>query len=84
MSALKKKFIKQLEEQLRETMNAARAGAKIDDADKHRCEGYMQAGVELELVTDEEIQELIKGVHLSVYGESIVARRGKEKLGSIH
>lgn len=84
MSKMKNKFIKQLEAQLRETMNAARAGAKIADEDKYRCEGYMQAGVELELVTDEEIQDLIKGVHLSVYGETIVARRGKEKLGKIH
>jgi len=81
MSAIKKQFLKQLESQLRETMSAARTGAKITDQDKYRCEGYMQAGVELELVTDEEIQDLIKGVHLSVYGESIVARRAKEKLG---
>ena len=76
--------MKQLQEMLHETMSAARAGATIADADKYRCEGFMQAGVELELVTDEDIQDLIKGVHLSVYGESIVARRGKEKLGKIH
>ena len=81
---MKKKFLKNLEAQLRETMTAARAGAKIADADKYRCEGFMQAGVELDLVTDEEIQELIKAVHVSVYGETIVARRGKEKLGSLH
>ena len=84
MKDMKKKFLKTLEEQLRETMTAARAGAKIADADKHRCEGFMQAGVELDLVSDEEIQELIKAVHVSVYGETIVARRGKEKLGSLH
>ena len=84
MKSIKKKFLKNLEAQLRETMTAARAGAKIAAADKHRCEGFMQAGVELDLVTDEEIQELIKAVHQSVYGESIVARRGKEKLGSLH
>lgn len=81
---MKQKFLKNLEQQLRETMSAARAGAKISDADKYRCEGFMQAGVELELVSDEEIQVLIKAVHLSVYGETIVARRGKEKLGSMH
>ena len=81
---MKKKFLKHLEAQLRETMTAARAGAKIADADKYRCEGFMQAGVELGLVSDEEIQALIKAVHLSVYGESIVARRGKEKLGNLH
>ena len=81
---MKKKFIKNLEAQLRETMMVARAGGKITDADKYRCEGFMQAGVELELVTDEDIQALIKAVHVSVYGESITARRGKEKLGSLH
>ena len=81
---MKKKFLKNLEAQLRESMIAARAGEKILDADKYRCEGFMQAGVELGLVSDEEIQELIKAVHVSVYGESITARRGKEKLGSLH
>ena len=81
---MKKKFLKNLEAQLRESMTAARAGEKISDADKFRCEGFMQAGVELGLVSDEEIQELIKAVHLSVYGESITARRGKEKPGSLH
>ena len=81
---MKKKFLENLEAQLRETMTAARAGAKISDPDKYRCEGFMQAGVELGLVSDEEIQELIKAVHLSVYGESIISRRGKEKLGSLH
>ena len=81
---MKKKFLKNLEAQLRESMTAARAGEKISVADKFRCEGFMQAGVELGLVSDEEIQKLIKAVHLSVYGESIIARRGKEKLGSLH
>ncbi len=81
---MKKKFLKNLEAQLRETMTVARAGGKIADADKFRCEGFMQAGVELGLVSDEDIQDLIKAVHLSVYGESITARRGKEKLGSLH
>ncbi len=81
---MKKKFLKNLEAQLRESMTAARAGEKISDADKFRCEGFMQAGVELGLVSDEEIQELIKAVHVSVYGESITARRGKEKPGSLH
>jgi hypothetical protein len=44
----------------------------------------MQAVVELGLVSDEEIQKLIKAVHLRVYGESITARRGKKKPGSLH
>jgi len=81
---MKKKFLANLEEQLHETMNTAKAGLKISDADKYRCEGFMQAGVELDIVTDEEIQALIKTVHESVYGESILARRGKEKLGNLH
>ncbi len=81
---MKKKFLKNLEAQLRESLTAVRAGEKISAADKYRCEGFMQAGVELGLVSDEEIQELIKAVHVSVYGESITARRGKEKLGSLH
>jgi len=81
---MKEKFLKNLEQQLHETMNTAKTGLKISAADKYRCEGFMQAGVELEIVSDEEIQQLIKTVHESVYGESIIARRSKEKIGSIH
>lgn len=83
-TTMKEKFLKNLEAQLIETMSAARTGTKISDTDKYRCEGFMQAGVELDLVTDEEIQALIKVVHLRVYGETIVARRGKKKLGNLH
>jgi len=81
---MKKQFLMKLEAQIFETMNVAKAGAKISDADKYRCEGFMQAGVELGIVTDEEIQALIKEVHKDVFGESIVARRGKEKLSTLN
>lgn len=81
---MKQKFLKHLEEQLFESMNVTKVGAKISDADKYRCEGFMQADVELEIVTDEEIQALIRETHESVFGESIIERRGKEKLGKLH
>ena len=81
---MKQKFIKQLKEQLYETMNTAKTGLIISDADIFRFEGFMQAGVELDIVTNEEILKLIKTVHENVYGESIIARLRKEKIIRLH
>ena len=81
---MKQKFIKQLEEQLYETMNTAKTGLITSDADIFRCEGFMQAGIELDIVTNEEILKLIKTVHESVFGESIIMRLRKEKIIRLH
>lgn len=72
---MKEKFLAELRQQLTETFTAAKAGIKVSDADKYRCEGFMQAGVALGLVTDDEVSSLINTVHIDVYGQSIVEKR---------
>ena len=81
---MKEKFIAALREQLHETFTAAKSGLSVSAEDKYRCEGFMQAGVELELVTDDEVSQLINSVHLSVYGQSIAERRSKAQGGRVH
>ena len=81
---MKEKFLHALREQLREAFTAAKSGMKISAEDKYRCEGFMQAGVELELVTDEEVGKLINSVHISVYGQSIAERRSQEQGIRLH
>lgn len=81
---MKEKFLSALRLQLRDAFLAAKAGAKISAEDKYRCEGYMQAGIELELVTDEEVAKLINSVHISVYGQSIAERRSAQQGSALH
>lgn len=81
---MKEKFIAELRQQLQETFTAAKAGQKVSAEDKYRCEGFMQAGVTLELVTDEEISKLINEVHIEVYGQSIVEKRLAKQKTSVH
>ena len=81
---MKEKFINALQQQLHDAFSAAKSGQRISAADKYRCEGFMQAGVELELVTDDEVSKLINSVHVIVYGESIAERRSKEQGARLH
>ncbi|MEZ5534215.1 MAG: hypothetical protein R3F02_01195 [Thiolinea sp.] len=81
---MKDKFLNALREQLHEAFTATKSGLKISAEDKYRCEGFMQAGVELELVTDEEVAKLINSVHISVYGQSIAERRSMEQGVRLH
>nr|CAA6812189.1 MAG: Unknown protein [uncultured Thiotrichaceae bacterium] len=81
---MKEKFLHALREQLRETFMAAKSGLKVSAEDKYRCEGFMQAGVELDIVTDDEVALLINSVHISVYGQSIAERRSQEQGVKLH
>ncbi len=81
---MKEKFIAELRQQLYDSLSAAKAGQKISAEDKYRCEGFMQAGIVMELVTDDEVSKLIDSVHISVYGQSIIERRLAAKGTRLH
>ncbi|MGB0845889.1 MAG: hypothetical protein ACPGSM_04150 [Thiolinea sp.] len=81
---MKEKFLNALREQLHEAFTAAKSGMRVSAEDKYRCEGFMQAGVAMELVTDDEVAKLINSVHLSVYGQSIAERRSMEQGTRVH
>lgn len=81
---MKEKFLHSLREQLREAFMATKSGLKLSAEDKYRCEGFMQAGIELDIVTDEEVAKLINSVHISVYGQSIAERRSQQQGSRLH
>ncbi|MBK8454162.1 MAG: hypothetical protein WAQ53_13400 [Thiofilum sp.] len=81
---LKEKFLTELRAQLRDAFQAAKAGKPVSAADKHRCEGFMQAGEFLGLVTDDELAALINSVHVSVYGQSILEKRMAQQGMRLH
>ena len=55
-------------------MNASKHLGKASPVEKHRCEGFMQAGVVLGAATNEELQERIEAIHLDVFGQTVKER----------
>lgn len=49
-----------------------------DDKQKHRTEGFIQAGKFIGLITDEEATALMEKAHYEVLGETITSRRSRK------
>jgi len=49
-----------------------------DDKQKHRTEGYIQAGKVMGLITNDEVQEIMDKAHFEVFDETIESRRAKK------
>ena len=56
---MKDEFVKELRQQLHDRFTATKVGLKVSAEDKYRCEGFMQAGVTMGVMTDDEISALI-------------------------
>lgn len=70
----KEKYLEQIEHRLRLIFQASKEGYK-NPAEKHRIEGFMQAGVIVKLVTNAELNTLMEDVHLTVFGKTIKQRK---------
>lgn len=46
-----------------------------DDKQKHRTEGFINAGVTLGLISNEEANAMLDQTHFEVFGESIASRK---------
>lgn len=68
-------FISEVEVRLRRLFTASQQGYKASPAERHRLEGFMQAGVFMGLSSNKELAELMGAVHLQIFGKSISERR---------
>jgi len=71
----KDEFLTEVEKRLSKMFTASKEGYKAAPIDRHRLEGFMQAGVFIGLVSNAELSELMEAVHLKVYGQTIAQRR---------
>lgn len=71
-------YIDEVSNRFSRLFSASKAGYKVPDAERHRLEGFIQAGIYLELATNPELKELMEQVHFSVFGKTI-SQRHKEK-----
>ncbi|MDO6693172.1 hypothetical protein Q4574_07735 [Aliiglaciecola sp. 3_MG-2023] len=70
-------FIASCFSQLVETFENAKCRKK-DDKQKHRTEGFIQAGKALGLLSHSEATELMEKAHHQVFGESIKSRKSRK------
>ena len=78
----KKRFLKEVSRQLEALYRATKAGVELGPKAKHRCEGFMQAGEFLQIVSKDELTEVMELAHKKVFSETIVHR--KERLRRKH
>lgn len=71
-------FLSETQMRLNRMFSASKAGYKMPAMERHRLEGFMQAGVFLGLTSNEELTILMEQVHFSVFGMSINERKASK------
>ena len=70
----KERFIAEVSKRLTKLFRASKEGYKIAESERHRLEGFIQAGIFLKLLSMDETKVLMEDTHFSVYGKSIEER----------
>ena len=65
------RFVHEVEARLSRMLSVSKAGQKVVPVEKYRLEGFMQAGVFLDLVTKAELLELMWNVHMEIFGQTV-------------
>ncbi len=53
----------------------SKEGYKISPVERHRLEGFMNAGVFMKLVTNTELSNFMDEIHINIFGKSIQQRK---------
>ena len=69
------RFVYEATRRLTRIYELIKSGQPADPVMLHRVEGFMNAGVFLGLLTNQELNHLIEEVHLNVLGESVQNRQ---------
>ena len=62
----KDKFINEVKRRIKIIFNASKEGCRVSSMEKHRVEGFMQAGVFLGIVSNEELYGVMQKEHISI------------------
>ncbi|HEY5718494.1 MAG TPA: hypothetical protein VIS52_08360 [Motiliproteus sp.] len=68
-------FTEEVRQRLLRIFNTTKQGLKVADIDKHHCEGFIQAGVFMGLVSNAEMSTLMEETHRLVFGKTIAERQ---------
>ena len=73
----REKYLIEVEKRLSGLFNASKEGYKAPPMERHRLEGFMNAGVFMGLVSNTELNDLMNETHMSVFGKTIQQRKSE-------
>ena len=71
----KENYLNEVEKRLNQIFSASKEGYKSSPEQRHRLEGFMHAGVFMELVTSAELAESMDKIHVRIFGKTIQQRK---------
>ncbi|KAA1188397.1 hypothetical protein F0M18_18030 [Pseudohalioglobus sediminis] len=71
-------YLKEVETRLARMFRASRDGHKASPAERHRLEGFIQAGSFLGLASKDQLQSLMEKVHYDIFGKTIKERQSEQ------
>jgi hypothetical protein len=71
----REEYLHEVETRLARMFRASREGHKAAPVERHRLEGFIQAGTFVGLATKEEVKNVMDRVHFDVFGKSIEDRQ---------
>jgi len=73
-------FLAEVEIRLSRLFSASKYGYRLPAQERHRLEGFMQAGVYMGLTNNRELAELMENSHQGIFGRSIEEHRLEKPL----
>jgi len=74
----REEYLQEVETRLARMFRASQDGHKAAPIERHRLEGFIQAGTFLGLATTEELKSLMDRVHIDVFGKTIEERQSEQ------
>lgn len=70
-----KDFISEVERRLNRIFSASKEGYQSSPTERHRLEGFMNAGVFMGLATNAGLAKLMGEIHVRIFGKTIQQRK---------
>lgn len=68
-------YLREVKQRLNRIFLSSKEGYKVPSEERHRLEGFMHAGVYMEVVTKKELAKVMEDTHFSIFGKTIQQRR---------
>jgi hypothetical protein len=74
----KEHFIAEVTNRLTRLFRASKEGYKIAESERHRLEGFIHAGIFMQVATSKEMSRLLEDLHYSVFGKTVKERKSEK------
>ncbi|AQQ66522.1 hypothetical protein Mag101_01815 [Microbulbifer agarilyticus] len=71
------KFAEEVARRLRQLFANSKLGMQIPVVERHRLEGFMQAGIYLGINSKTELAQLMEEIHIEVFGKTIAEHKAE-------